>query len=130
MDAEVERLENYLESELGECRSEDVERRLRELERTREEGESGFEAELDVLSALADDTRYRLVRSLVAADGELCVCELSSLVDVSDSALSHALRRLSEAGLVKGRKQGRWKKYGATNRAVALTTVVGGAVDD
>ncbi len=126
----TERLQRYLEDELEACRDEDVEKRLDELE--------GFEAavgadrlgtELDVLSALANETRYRLVRVLVAAGAELCVCELHAVVDVTESGLSHALSGLVEAGLVEGRKDGRWKKYRATNRAVALVTVLEGSVD-
>lgn len=125
------RLERYLEDELGECRSEDVDRRLDELGALEAAlGPSRVETELDVLSALANETRLTLVRALVAAQGELCVCELDALVDVSESAISHALSTLSEAGLVSGRKDGRWKKYRATNRAVALVTVLDGGIDD
>lgn len=42
-------------------------------------------AELDVLTALANETRYTLARVLVAAKEELCVCELLAVVDVSES---------------------------------------------
>ncbi|AXR77225.1 ArsR/SmtB family transcription factor [Natrarchaeobaculum sulfurireducens] len=125
----TDRLQRYLDDELGECRSEDVERRLEEL--TTLEAGLGMErveAELDVLSALSNETRYTLVRVLVAAEEELCVCELNAVVDVTESGLSHALSALVEAGLVEGRKDGRWKKYRATNRAVALVTVLEGSV--
>jgi len=125
----TERLQRYLDDELGECRSEDVERRLDELS-TLEAG-LGMEraqAELDVLSALSNETRYTLVRVLVAAEEELCVCELNAVVDVTESGLSHALSALVDAGLVEGWKDGRWKKYRATNRAVALVTVLEGSV--
>ncbi|QPV62220.1 winged helix-turn-helix transcriptional regulator [Halosimplex litoreum] len=127
----TERLRRFLDDELGECRSEDVERRLNELGTLEAalEGER-VEAELDVLSALANETRYTLVRVLVAAGEELCVCELNAVVDVSESGLSHALSALVDAGLVDGRKDGRWKKYRATNRAVALVTVLEGSVGD
>ncbi|WP_251342674.1 ArsR/SmtB family transcription factor [Haloplanus halophilus] len=127
----TERLRRYLEDELGECRSEDVERRVEELGTLEAAlGTARVEAELDVLSALAGETRYTLVRTLVAAGEELCVCELNAVVDVSESGLSHALSTLVDAGLVAGRKDGRWKKYRATNRAVALVTVLEGSVGD
>lgn len=128
MSQETERIERYLEDELGECRTEDVERRLEELEALREEAGNRFEEEIRVVSALGNETRYRLVRALVAAEGELCVCELSSVVDVSESGMSHALSALADAGLVEGQKEGRWKKYRATNRAVAVVTVLEGVV--
>ncbi|RQG91844.1 ArsR/SmtB family transcription factor [Natrarchaeobius chitinivorans] len=125
----TKRLQRYLDDELGECRSEDVERRLDELS-TLEAGlaTARAEAELDVLSALSNETRYTLVRVLVAANEELCVCELNAVVDVTESGLSHALSTLVDAGLVEGWKDGRWKKYRATNRAVALVTVLEGSV--
>ena len=125
----TDRLQRNLEDELGECRSEDVDRRLDELGTLEAAlGAEQVEAELDVLSALANETRYTLARVLVAAGEELCVCELSAVVDVSESGLSHALSDLADAGLVEGRKDGRWKKYRATNRAVALVTVLDGSV--
>jgi len=131
MSATSERLRRYLEDELGACREEDVEDRLAELDALESAlGADRVGTELDVLSALASETRYTLVRVLVAAGEELCVCELGAVVDVSDSGLSHALSALEAAGLVDGRKDGRWKKYRATNRAVALVTVLDGSVAD
>lgn len=126
----MERLQRYLDDELGECRTEDVERRLDELGTLEAPlGTEQAEAELDVLSALANETRYTLVRVLVAAQQELCVCELQAVVDVTESGLSHALSDLTDVGLVEGRKDGRWKKYRTTNRAVALVTVLEGSVN-
>ncbi len=121
------RLERYLEDELGACRTEDVDQRLETLGTLEEAvGAARVEAELELLSALANRTRHTLVRVLVAAGEELCVCELHALVDVSESAVSHALSRLVDAGLVVSRKDGRWKKYRATDRAIALMTVLDG----
>jgi len=126
-----ERLRRYLDDELGECRNEDVERRLDELGTLKAAiGTAQVDAELDVLSALSNETRYTLVRVLVAAREELCVCELNAVVDVTESGLSHALSKLVDAELVDGRKDGRWKKYRATNRAIALVTVLEGSVSD
>ncbi len=125
----TERLRRYLDDELGECCDEDVERRLDELSTLGAAlGTEQVASELDVLSALANETRYMLVRVLVAAEEALCVCELNAVVDVSESGLSHAMSALVDAGLVEGWKDGRWKKYRATNRAVALVTVLEGSV--
>ncbi len=129
MSQSTQRLRRYLDDKLGECRDEDIDRRLDELGTLEAAlGTEQTERELDVLSALANETRYTLVRVLVAAREELCVCELNAVVDVSESGLSHALSALVDAGLVDGRKDGRWKKYRATNRAVALVTVLEGSV--
>jgi hypothetical protein len=80
------------------------ERRLDELS-TLEAGlgTAQAEAELDVLSALSNETRYTLVRVLVAAGEELCVCELNAVVDVMDEAgfdlSDRTLREISIAEL-------------------------------
>ncbi len=127
----TDRLRRYLDGELGDCRPEDVDDRLSELrDLETESGAGAVERELDVLRALANETRYTLLRVLVAAEEELCVCELGAVVDVTDSGLSRALSTLDEAGLIEGHKDGRWKMYRATNRAVALTTVLDGSVAD
>jgi DNA-binding transcriptional ArsR family regulator len=127
----TERLRRYLDDELGECRSEDVDARLDELGTLEAAlGEARVEAELGIVSALANETRFTLVRTLVAAEEELCVCELNAVTDVTESGLSHALSKLVDAGLVSDRQDGRWKKYRATNRAIALVTVLEGCVND
>jgi DNA-binding transcriptional ArsR family regulator len=131
MSTATQRLRRYLDDELDECRPEDVERRLDELSAlgsvlTRDR----VERDLDVLTALANETRYELVRLLVAADGELCVCELNAMVDASESATSHALSALTDAGLVTRRKDGRWRKYRASNVAVSVVTLLDGVSVD
>lgn len=126
--SETDRLRRYLEDELGECRNEDLQQRLSELD---ELGsfldEETVENDVGALSALGNETRYRLTRLLVEAGDELCVCEITPLVDVSDSGVSHALSRLVNAGLATKRKDGRWRKYEATPRAIALFTVLDGS---
>ncbi|EMA31433.1 ArsR/SmtB family transcription factor [Halobiforma nitratireducens] len=121
------RLERYLSDELGECHDEDLEERLAELESLDEEvDESALDRDVAVLSALANETRYRIVRLLVTADEELCVCELSPLLDVSQSAISHALSQLHDAGLVTREKKGKWRKYEPTRRAITLVSALDG----
>jgi DNA-binding transcriptional ArsR family regulator len=122
-----ERLQRYLEDDLGTCRDADLEARLEELETLAEDAdETSFERDVAVLSALANETRYRIVRLLVAADNELCVCEIAPLMDVSQSAISHALSRLHDAGLVTRRKDGKWRKYEATRSTIALVAALDG----
>ena len=77
-----------------------------------------------VFAALSSETRYRVVRYLAAIEGELCVCELTPLLDVSESAVSHALSELVSAGLVTRRKEGRWRYYDASERASELIDVI------
>ncbi len=60
-----------------------------------------------ILSALADPVRLRLV-SLVAANGEVCSCDLEAPLGRSQPTISHHTRVLVEAGLLVGDKRGRW----------------------
>lgn len=85
--------------------------------------EESIRPEVELLSVFADATRYRILRVLLESD-ERCVCELDALLDVSDSAVSHALRSLVDAGLVDRRKEGRWRIYSATERAARLVDAV------
>lgn len=60
----------------------------------------------NVLKALADENRLAIVRML--ADGERCVCDLAAGLDLSDALVSHHLKRLRDAGLVRTRRVGTW----------------------
>ncbi len=117
--SDTERLERLIADRQGSCCAGDIEGRLGELERTKEDATGDVEGNTAAFAALANDTRYILCSVLVAA-GELCVCELSPLVDVSDAAVSHALSRLREAGLVTRRKEGKWHYYAPTDLAKRL----------
>ena len=63
----------------------------------------------DVFKLLGDPTRVRLVDALT--HGERCVCDLASLVGLSESAVSHQLRLLRAAHLVRVRRAGRLAFY-------------------
>jgi len=82
--------------------------------------------DVKALSAFGYETRYRLVRLLVEADGGLNFDEITPYVSVSDSAVSHALTLLSDAGLVRKEKDGRSRRYTPTRRAEALVTALDG----
>jgi ArsR family transcriptional regulator, arsenate/arsenite/antimonite-responsive transcriptional repressor len=60
-----------------------------------------------VFAALGDPTRLRLL-SLVAANGEVCSCDLEEPLGRSQPTVSHHTRILAEAGLLQGEKRGRW----------------------
>jgi len=123
----TDRLKRYLEDDRGGCTDTAVSERLAELEEIDAAGESVIQTDVDVLSALANDTRYRIVRILHAAGEELCVCEFAPLLEVSDSAISHALSKLTDAGLLARRKDGKWRKYRTTPRANALVVALDGS---
>jgi len=64
----------------------------------------------DVFDLLSDPSRVRVLFALLEA-GEVCVCDLAEMVDMSPSALSHALRLLRTAGVVTNRRDGRMMRY-------------------
>ena len=58
---------------------------------------------------LGDPTRTKIISALLQE--ELCVCDLASLIGISQSAISHQLRVLRNTNLVKYRKDGRIAYY-------------------
>jgi ArsR family transcriptional regulator, lead/cadmium/zinc/bismuth-responsive transcriptional repressor len=68
-----------------------------------------LENAVTILNAGADLTRLRILLGL--KETELCVCDLAALTEVSESAISHQLRDLKAAHLVKSQKRGRMVYY-------------------
>lgn len=64
-----------------------------------------------VAKALGDPIRLQIVDLLRQHAGEVCVCELVPLFDISQPTLSHHLRKLREAGIVDSVKRGLWSYY-------------------
>jgi len=64
-----------------------------------------------VAKALADPIRVQVVDVLSRHAGEVCVCELEPLFDVSQPTLSHHLKKLRDAGIVGLERRGLWSFY-------------------
>ena len=60
-----------------------------------------------LFAALADPVRLRLL-SLVAANSEVCSCDLQGPLGKSQPTISHHTTALAAAGLIVGEKRGRW----------------------
>lgn len=69
--------------------------------------------------ALGDETRLQLLEHLAA--GERNVGELMDLMGLGQSLISHHLRALREAGLVRDRRDGRWVYYSIAEQALTAT---------
>ena len=63
----------------------------------------------DTFRVLGDPTRVRILDAL--STGELCVCDIATLVELSESAVSHQLRLLRGMRLVRTRRSGRLVFY-------------------
>jgi len=71
------------------------------------------ESELERLAltfkVLGDPTRLKIFVAL--SGGEMCVCDLAAFLGLSESAVSHQLRRMREQALVKPRREGQVLYY-------------------
>jgi ArsR family transcriptional regulator len=64
-----------------------------------------------LFKALADPTRVRIVNLLARAAEPACVCELTPAVAVSQPTVSHHLKKLVQAGLLRREQRGVWAYY-------------------
>jgi ArsR family transcriptional regulator len=69
---------------------------------------------LKVMKAVADATRVKIVKMLQYR--ELCVCEMQTLLRISQPAVSRHLRLLEDADLVRSQKDGMWNNFRLATR--------------
>jgi ArsR family transcriptional regulator len=62
-----------------------------------------------IFKALSDETRLRILALL--SHGELCVCDLTAILDLPQSTVSRHLAYLRESGLAHDRRAGVWMYY-------------------
>ena len=83
--------------------------------------------ELDRLSltykVLGDPNRLKIVMAL--KNVEMCVCDLAAFTGLTDSAISHQLRRLKDLALVKSRRGGRIIYYSLDDEHVKRLLTIG-----
>jgi DNA-binding transcriptional ArsR family regulator len=83
--------------------------------------------ELDRLSltykVLGDPNRLKIVMAL--RNVEMCVCDLAAFTGLTDSAVSHQLRRLKDLALVKSRRAGQIIYYSLDDEHVSEILKVG-----
>lgn len=73
----------------------------------------------DLFRLLGDPGRVQLLSALLEA-GELCVCDLAAVVGSAESSVSHSLRLLRTAGIVRHRRAGRQVFYRLDDAHVRL----------
>ena len=71
----------------------------------------------ELLKVFGDPTRIKIICALMKA--EMCVCDLSALLEVSQSAISHQLKTLKQTRLVKYRRDGKVIYYSLDDEHVA-----------
>lgn len=80
-----------------------------------------------VLAALGDPVRLRLL-SIVAAQGEVCSCNLERPLKKSQPTISHHTKVLADAGLLVGDKRGKWVWWRVVpERLATIRRLLGGS---
>ncbi|MDY6851366.1 MAG: metalloregulator ArsR/SmtB family transcription factor [Thermodesulfobacteriota bacterium] len=114
-------MKNFTEQEVCQVRIVHLDR----VDRAKREAIPG--PELDRLGltfkVLGDPTRLKIVMAL--GGGEMCVCDLAAFLGLSESAVSHQLRRLKDLALVKPRREGQVLYYSLDDGHVAQLLELG-----
>jgi DNA-binding transcriptional ArsR family regulator len=76
-----------------------------------------------IYGVLSDPSRLKIVMALRRE--EMCVCDLAALSGISESAVSHQLRRLKDLSLVKTRREGPVVYYALDDKHVVLLLDIG-----
>lgn len=63
----------------------------------------------DMFKIFGDQTRMKILMALES--GELCVCDIAAVMNMSQSAISHQLRVLKQSNIVKTRREGKVVYY-------------------
>ena len=77
---------------------------------------------ITVLKAMGHPVRLRILGML--RSGELCVCQMTALLDLATSTVSAHLADLKRAGLVNERKDGRWVFYRLVDEDLPVFTSI------
>lgn len=72
----------------------------------------------DIFKAFSDPTRLRIIDALI--NSELCVCCISSLLELSQPAVSHHLKALRQTRIVKSRRDGKEIYYSLDDEHIRL----------
>ena len=70
----------------------------------------------ELFKIFGDSTRIKILYALL--EGELCVCDIAKLMEVTQSAVSHQLRVLKSSKLVKFRREGKTVYYSLADEHV------------
>ena len=69
-----------------------------------------------MFKAVSDENRIRILELL--RDGERCACSILDEMRITQPTLSHHMKILCDAGIVKGRKEGKWMHYAVSEQGL------------
>jgi len=82
----------------------------------------GTEDLSSLLKLVSDNNRLQLL--CILQKGEHCVCQLLDHTKLSQSLISHHLKDLKDAGLVKDRKDSKWSYYSLTDKGQEIINLI------
>lgn len=72
---------------------------------------------LDILKALADETRLRILSQVLKS--EMCVCEIEECLGLTQSNASRHLTVMKKAGILQSNKSAQWAYYQISETFIA-----------
>ena len=79
--------------------------------------------------ALSDPTRIEVLRFIAAQTGPVCACDIVDRFELAQPTMSHHLKILREAGLLRSRRSGLWMMYEVDNGGIDLLAGIGRLLD-
>ena len=71
---------------------------------------------IEIFKALGDENRIRIFNLLIR--GELCVCEIETVLDITQSNASRHLNKLKTSGIITSEKKSQWVYYRINNKFI------------
>lgn len=78
----------------------------------------GGDVTITRFKALADPTRFEIIRLIAAQDGPVCACDIVDRFDVSQPTIAHHMKVLERAGLITVSRRGVWAYYAVDPRGL------------
>lgn len=69
---------------------------------------------------LADPVRVEILDLLRSAGGQVCQCDLQPLFSISQPTLSHHLKKLADADVIRVERRGKWAHYSINDQALEV----------
>lgn len=99
-----------------------MEKRIQDIQKKLPNEEELYDL-ADVFKVFGDSTRIKILYTLYTS--ELCVADIAEVLDMKQSAISHQLRTLKDAKLVKSRREGKTIFYSLDDDHVAKILAIG-----
>ena len=82
-----------------------------------------------VAKALSDPTRIEVLRFIAGQRGSVCACDVVDRFELSQPTMSHHLKALRDAGLIRGKRSGLWMMYDIDDRGADRLQTLGELLD-